>query len=133
MQAPSLTSIGAGMVFAASAGVHMQATSGAKFVIAANYTISGSAAWHMLIDGGAITNNGTGRTVTITGTPAFSQQFVNFTNLASVYLLSMTYSGSATGTRFSGSINAVCQTGGGGANYFPGSSAGSYGYGAQYV
>jgi hypothetical protein len=86
----------------------------------------------MLIDGGAITNNGTARTVTITGTPAFSQQFISFTDLGLVYLPGMTFSGSATGTRFSGSMNAVCQTGGGGANYFSGSGAGSYGSGAQY-
>ena len=44
-----------------------------------------------------------------------------------------TYTGAATGTRYTLTMNSVCNVGGGGANYFPGNAAGSTATGAQYA
>jgi hypothetical protein len=45
----------------------------------------------------------------------------------------VTFSGNATGARYSALLNGVLYTGGGGANYFPGNAAGSTGSGGQYL
>jgi hypothetical protein len=48
----------------------------------------------------------------------------------------MTISGdtaNATGTRYNGTLNSVINTFGGGANYFPGNSAGSVATGGVYA
>lgn len=44
-----------------------------------------------------------------------------------------TVTGSVTGTRYSANINGTINTFGGGANYFPGTIAGSTATGAQYA
>lgn len=89
-----------------------------------SYTISGGGAAHIQsVHGGAITQNV--NTVTITGTPAFSFAFANADNLSLIRAVSNTYSGSATGPRYSSTGNSVIDTAGGGASYLPGNSAGS--------
>jgi hypothetical protein len=74
-----------------------------------------------------------GATITVTGTPAFSTAFVLATSLGNISATSVTFSGSATGTRYSVDKNALLDTGGGGASYFPGNAAGSFATGGQYV
>ncbi|WP_233559614.1 hypothetical protein [Acidovorax sp. 93] len=89
-----------------------------------SYTISGGGAAHIQsVHGGAITQNV--NTVTITGTPAFSIAFAQADNISLIRAVSNTYSGSATGPRYSATGNAVIDTAGGGASYLPGNSAGS--------
>jgi hypothetical protein len=100
--------------------------------ISVNYDITGGATCHMnSSQGGQIILFG--NTVTLTGTPAFSVQFARGTGTAFMAALSITYSGSATGTRYSATTNAVIDTGGGGASYFPGNAAGSTATGGQYA
>ena len=74
----------------------------------------------------------TGSTVTLTGTPAFSAGFAraDLTGMISSY--GNSYSGSATGPRYSVATNGVIFVNGGGANAFPGSSSGSVSTGGQY-
>jgi hypothetical protein len=69
---------------------------------------------------------------TLTGTPAFSIAFADAGPLGFIDAAS-SFVGSATGPRYSSTGNAVINTYGSGANYFPGNSAGSTGTGGQYT
>lgn len=110
---------------------HIIATEGGQCQATGNYSITGAASRHINADGQAYVKIA-GITVTITGTPAFTQ-FV-FTNaLAYVFAATTTFSGSATGQRYNGATNSVINTNGGGASYLPGDSAGAVATGAQYV
>ncbi|WP_284736115.1 hypothetical protein, partial [Dongia deserti] len=77
--------------------------------------------------------SGSGQTITLVGTPNFSGAFVQAQDLAYVAFTSITWSGSATGTRYNGSGNSIIQTAGGGATYLPGNAAGTTSTGAQYL
>ena len=120
------------MRFGACAGAHLSA-SGGKIIINSSYSITGSATTnHYQVDlaGQLIVTNAI--TATLTGTPAFTA-FANINNGSLLYATAVTYSGAATGTRYSVVNNAVANTNGGGASYFPGSVAGATSTGGQYV
>jgi hypothetical protein len=73
-------------------------------------------------------------TVTITDSTAWSSAFVQSSSGAYVYSAGATFSGaSLTGARYAVSNNAIIQTSGGGASYFPGNSAGSATTGGIYA
>jgi hypothetical protein len=74
----------------------------------------------------------TGRTVTISGTPAWTT-FATVGTLGLLVLATITFSGAATGARYSVSGNGVLNTSGGGASYLPGDAAGSTATGGQYL
>ena len=96
-----------------------------------NYKISGGSGNHATVTQSML--RCTGRTITLTGTPAFSGAFCQAA-FAGVYNASgNTFSGSATGPRYNALLNGVIQTSGGGASYFPGDSAGSTATGGQYA
>lgn len=96
-----------------------------------NYAISGGATNHLFSGKGSfISCNSV--TVTITNTPAFTQ-FAQASAASNIESTGVTFSGGATGVRYISQLNAVINTGGGGANYFPGDSAGSTATGGQYV
>ena len=120
------------MKFGATVNAHVQCASGCYVNCSGAYTISGNADRHWnALHGGFIQINGI--TVTMSGTPAFASAFVAASNTAKVESVGMTFSGSATGPRYSATTNSVINTGGAGAIYFPGNSAGSTGSGGQYV
>lgn len=86
-----------------------------------NYTISGAASYHIsCYDGGQV--RASSCTVTITGTPAFSV-FALADRGGTMLLNSVTYSGSATGQRYSAVYCGGVLTFGG-ATYLPGNVAG---------
>lgn len=96
-----------------------------------NYTISGNQYYHMSAnEQGVIINRN--NTVTLTGTPAWGGVMASATRLALIQAFSQTYSGAATGVRYSGDNLSNIFTNSGGANYFPGNSAGSVTTGAIY-
>lgn len=79
---------------------HMQAAGG-EIRLLANYTISGGAEYHALAEVmGGLVDFGSGRTVTLTGTPAFSTAFVSAGECSNIGAHGVTFSGSATGKRF---------------------------------
>lgn len=122
------------MEYGACVGGHITAASGSAILISANYTISGATALaHIYLDTSARIRYGV-NTVTITGTPNLTI-FVRASSLCGVFIISgvTTFSGSATGQRYNGALNSVINTGGGGATYFPGGTAGAVATGAQYV
>ena len=94
-------------------------------------TITGNAPYHWLAtSGGQVVCQSV--TITLSGTPAFSTAFATASVNGSMNIPSITFSGSATGTRYYITLNAVISTGGGGASYLPGSAAGSTLTGGQY-
>lgn len=122
------------MDFGAIGGGQMLATTDGKIVaIGVDYTISGSASYHLqALTHGSIVTGGSGRTVTLTGTPAFSGAFALADRLSYAQASGITYSGAATGVRYSAVRNGVIFTAGGGASYLPGNASGSVATGGDY-
>jgi hypothetical protein len=96
-----------------------------------NYSITGNSALHWYCD-----NQGTilvaTFTITLTGTPAFSTGFVFCFNQGAIQCNAMTFTGSATGKRYTVSMNSTVYAGAG-ATYLPGNAAGSTATGGQYA
>lgn len=113
--------------FGACAGRHMVVESSGSITATGNYSISGSSPVHLLaLMFGKITI--INKTVTITGTPAFSVAFAYGEQIGVFYLTGNTYSGSATGTRYTMTQNSVCTSG----VTLPGSTAGGVSTGGLY-
>ena len=135
----AVITLGAGFFFGGAVGqAQMAATNGGEIILGNGYTISGSAAFHAITSNGGKIISAGGITVGLIGTPNFSSAFAQSTNTGVISLPGISYSGSATGKKFSVSSNGVINTntGGGGSpdlNYFPGSIAGTYATGGQYV
>lgn len=111
--------------FGASAGDHFRSTEGSLIEINANYTISGGAVnhWHCYGNGQIICQN---KTITLSGTPAWSGGSFLGVAQGAAYVDGNTFSGSATGSRFLIHKNSYVDTGtGGSATYFPGNVAGT--------
>lgn len=101
---------------------------GANLAAISNYTISGGASFHIITNGPARAQVNS-LTLTIIGTPAFASAFVFATRLSIIEISGNTYSGSATGARYSVDTNSVIYSGA----TLPGSMAGSTTTGGQYV
>ena len=131
---PGTVKIGAGVNFGAcvSAAQLSVGVPGAYVGFTAPYTISGGAIWHFFVGhGGYVGANGIA--VTLTGTLAFSGSFI-FVYACGVFEGgSMSFTGLATGKRYDIPMNGVCNTGGGGVNYFPGNVGGTTATGGQYL
>lgn len=118
--------------FAATTLYHTAAYSLGLVRATGNYTITGGAQSHWRSTfGGNINVNSV--TVTLTGTPAFTVGFSDAELNSTQQLNGITFSGSATGPRYSATANSVIYTNGAGATYLPGNSAGSTATGGQYV
>ena len=115
---------------------HISSLYGASVVVTTNYAVSGGSTngAHMYaIGGGSIST--TGQTVTLSNTPNFPAGWA-WADRGNGYFeaFSMTFSGTgATGPRYTLALLSSCFTNNGGANYFPGNSAGSTTTGAQYA
>ena len=96
-----------------------------------NYSISQGAARHINCSLGARYQSSS-KTITVSGTPAFTE-FVNFSIGGQASLFATTFSGAATGTRYTVGTNSVVQTFSGGASFFPGDVAGSTSTGGSYT
>jgi hypothetical protein len=114
------------IVFGACAIRHIYANTPSLIWADGNYSIVGGAGGHMQADfSGVILVYS--KTVTITGTPAFSAAFA-VAATGHIYLVGNTYSGSATGQRYSALMNGVIQSN----VTLPGSIAGVTATGGQY-
>lgn len=111
---------------------HVYATLNGKAIATANYSIIGGANYHYVGDKHGVVDI-VSRTVTVTGTPAFSGAFALAQHLGIIRSVSSTYSGSATGQRYFAQMNGVINVEGGGTSVFPGSIAGSTATGGQYA
>lgn len=110
---------------------HVETTFGGNAVCVANYTISGGASFAHIsarAGGGARVQS---KTVTLSGTPAFSTQgFVECRYGSTIFINGNTFSGSATGKRYYVDMNAVIQSVGA---TLPGNAGGSSSNGGIYA
>lgn len=109
---------------------HISVASGGIVTIGADYAISGGAARHLLARGGTI--DASSRTVTLTGTPAFTS-FAFSSGCGSINLWNPTFAGAATGQRYVIDTNGVLNTYGKPADFLPGDAAGTATNGGVYV
>ena len=118
--------------FASGFNYHLNPTyAGVIVTDGVSYTISGSCSAHLYMPYGILSQ--IGGTVTLSGTPAWSNSFARFLGSGANVQATATYSGAATGKRYSGALNAVANVFGAGVNKFPGNAAGTTATGAQYV
>lgn len=116
--------------FSTGLSTHVMAVDTAAVICTGNYSISAGAGSHLWAVNGTIRMQS--YTLTLTGTPVFSNSFaICWAGYAATN--GMTFSGSATGSRYSVTDNGVVFTSGGGASYLPGDSAGSTATGGQYT
>lgn len=121
------------MDFGACAANHVFAQgSAATLTASGNYSITGNANRHWYTSRGG-TIIAPGRTITLTGTPALAVGFSVAETVSRQIVNGCTFSGSATGTRYSAVHNSAIYTNGGGATYLPGSVGGSTATGGQYI
>lgn len=121
------------MEYGACSVAHLRAASLASIMAAtANYTISGGAGRHVLSATGALVRCAA-VTVTLTGTPAFSTAFATARTSAIASVEGNTFSGSATGPRYSADALGLVFVNGASTTYLPGDAAGSTASGAQYA
>jgi hypothetical protein len=126
--------VGTGVVMGACAAVSWRCEFAGSIieVLNTNFSIVGGAAQFIRALTGGIVSVVTS-TITVTGTPAFTTFAQAEGGIISFYSPTTTFSGSATGARYSATLNAVINTFGGGANYFPGNAGGATGTGGQYA
>ena len=127
--------MGSGLIFGSvdsSSGHHISAQGGGAVYIYHSYSIVGGGAFHYYTADGSLIRVASSVTATLTGTPAFGQDFASATEASQIVLPGITYSGSATGTRYIANLNGVIDTGGGGSTFLPGNAAGSTATGGQY-
>ncbi len=93
------------------------------------YTITGSAGAHLAtINGGSLQFYSAA--LTLVGTPAFSLGFA-YAASGNMVTGGMTFNGTATGPKFAVQLGGSINTASGNINFFPGSSAGTYGSGTN--
>lgn len=109
---------------------HVFADNPCHVALEEDYAISGGARRHMNIGAGFV--SGAGRTITLTGTPAFTQ-FLAASSCGTIALSGLTVSGSATGSRYIAETNGVINTFGKAASFLPGSTAGTTPTGGIYA
>jgi hypothetical protein len=92
-----------------------------------SYSISGGGSASALASQGSlISYGGSGNTCTVSGTPTFTEFATAISGaIISVNTGSIAFSGSANGQRYNASVSGIITTNGGGANFFPGSTAGA--------
>ncbi|MDR3468686.1 MAG: hypothetical protein P4M07_22375 [Xanthobacteraceae bacterium] len=115
-----------GVVSVVSAGAGSQVMFGSPTFVSGTFNVpffAGSPGATLLLNG---------VTVSMLNVPLFNNSFAYATYVSMLQAFSSTYLGSATGGRYSASLNSVVFTNGGGANFFPGNSAGATSSGGQY-
>jgi hypothetical protein len=124
--APAQITLGADVAFGTVTGGHMRLMNSCHMLAIANYKITGNFGFggHVKTESGGVFE-GYALTVTITGSPVWPSAFVLADTGSTQIWYSFTFSGASTGVRYLASLGGQLQTFGGGANYFPGNSAGS--------
>ena len=129
----SVLTFSTGFRFGTTGGPHMRIVDNASIIHDANYTIAGNATYHISASkGGSFGNVGGGLVVTLVGSPNFSANFALADTCSTIYWI-VTFSGTATGSRYLTNLNGVIYTNSAGTAYFPGNGAGSTLLGGQYA
>jgi len=117
--------------FGACAFFHMQIYGYAAINASGNYSITGGALYHLLAYSAFF--GAYGRTITLTGTPAWGTAGFECAQAGVVDLRAVTFSGAAAGKRYNVVSNGIIDTGGGGATFIPGNSAGTVATGGVHI
>lgn len=128
--------IGPGVVIGTCHFGQFHAETAGAVRIDASYTVNGSAPAHLqAVLGGFIIYNETAVTVTLTGTPSFTNGFAEADENSIIYCNAsfVTFSGNATGLRYVIRGNAVVETESGSATFLPGNAAGQTQTGGHYL
>lgn len=125
--------VGANMLFG-QGGLNGQLyADGGKIYLANSYTVNGGSAVHWFAERGGAIQPSAAITVTLTGTPAFTNAFAVANLCGTISPLSLvSFANTATGSRYTAQFNGCINTGGGGAIYLPGNAVGSALFGGQY-
>lgn len=115
------------IVFGACVTAHLRCSNGSSATATGNYSITGGATRHVMAYYGSRAYI-IGKTITITGTPAFSLYFAEASASSLLYMTANTYSGSATGPYYHVKWNSAIVSDA----QFPGNSAGSTASGGYY-
>lgn len=119
--------------FGTCAGYHIMSNYGAMIQSNGNYAITGGATSHLYAYGNGNLHV-SGRTITVSAGLTMSSSFALASRGGQITAYSDTFTDyTMTCVRYTASQNAVIYTGGGGATYFPGNSAGGTDTGGQYV
>jgi hypothetical protein len=98
------------------------------------FSVSAGATWMARADnGGSSFLNLANFTATMSGTPAWGSGCVGVANGAAAIVYGKTWTGSATGKRYEATLNGSIDAAGGGANFLPGSAAGTVSNGGVYA
>ena len=116
--------------FGACGYAHVAGTTGGAIVISASCRIVGSAPSFANLDNANI--DMTLCAFTLTGTPAFSNAFIAAQALSYARCVLPTFSGAATGSRYSVSINSAINVNAAGETFLPGNAAGTKTTGGEY-
>jgi hypothetical protein len=114
-----------GLDFGTCSGNHIWFEQWTRVVCIGNYTISGGANCHVFGRYSGASYECYAKTITLSGTIAFASSFVAATMHGNIIHGACTFVGTATGKRYSADTGGIIDSGGGGANYFPGSIAGT--------
>lgn len=129
--------ISGALAFGATNGAHMQAGPGGSMLNGGPITIYGGASSHEFVfaNGVLLNNNPSNPALTIVNASNFSSGFCKADGGGQIGALysSFTGYGLVTGPKYSATANGVVSTGGSGASYLPGNSAGATASGGQYV
>jgi hypothetical protein len=120
------------MRFGACAESHICARDLGYIECTGSYAVAGNAVSHLAASRSGVIRFPAAVTVTLTGPPAFSGQFAVAERCGVLQAPGITFSGSATGKRFSAKTNGVIVTADAGASYFPGDAAGEVRSGGRY-
>lgn len=129
--------MGTGIVTGAAGGYQLLTNQGGQLFVTTSYSISGGSTLGHFEQFGGQTYVTSGITITFTVASLFFGAFAS-ADFPGGYLSAsgITFAGnnaSVTGPRFNAQILGAINTNGGGANYFPGNSAGGTSGGGQYV
>lgn len=100
---------------------HFEVVSGSLLAIGSNYSFTGNAPIHWQLNAGDVVLSG--YTITSSGSRAFSSAFLAMTNRAGALIYNLTKSGSATGPRYTVTLNSVCNVFGAGTSALFGNAA----------
>jgi hypothetical protein len=117
--------------FGACSSYQVNSVTGSVVLMSGPCTVSGGAQCHATADGASFVM--TGQTLTLTGTPAFSSSFARAQDLGILNAGGMTFSGTATGSRYFATQAGVIATQGAATTYLPGDRSGPTATGGQYV
>lgn len=119
------------IIFGACANDHLTASAAGTLQANGNYFITGGANRHWNSNAAQLFIGG--ETILIFGVPAFSVAFGAVINAGLLQAWSNTFTGTATGSRYSADSNGVIQTFGASPTAYPGNSVGTVINGAQYL